>query len=714
MTKNRQRAFRGLFIGIGAALIALLLWRTGVFQRWEWTTWSWRVKLFARPSPHSNDIRLILLDQASLEWGKEAMGLSWPWPREVYGPLLDFCRRGGARAAVFDVLFTEPSAYGVGDDLALAEAIRRAPPFVGALSLTESDSGIAAWPPEVKRRGIDIGNLDAWLETIPAKSAPVFPRSVFPIPEVAGAPLLGNVMDRPDEDSIFRRASLFGVFQGRPVPSLGLAAYILSPPPEEPPPADIRIEAGSLTGGDLKIPIDTRGRALIRYRGRNNVYRPLSAAAVIQSEIRLQSKEKPVVDPAELKDAYVFFGFSAPGLLDLRSTPLSPVAPGVFIHAAVLDNLLNRDFLRDAPGGLFIAVTALLSIAAGIAVALSRKAGESVVLSAVFIPLPLIIGFGAYPLGWWWPMVAGEAAVLLALAGAVVLNYATEGRQKAFIKGAFKHYLSSAVIEKLIEDPSQLQLGGERRELSIFFSDLEGFSSISEKLNPVELTALLNDYLSDMTDIILEEGGTLDKYEGDAIIAFWNAPLVHGNHALRACRTAIRCQRKLAGRRREFKERTGAELKMRIGINTGEVVVGNMGSRERFDYTVLGDAANLASRLEGANKVFGTYLMVSEATWNAVGEAIVGRRLGRIRVVGRKTPVTVYEPGGLKGDELPPYFDDFQTGLDYCDSREWEKALEVFEGLKDDPAARSYAARCRKLIQNPEEDWDGIWKLTAK
>jgi len=233
-------------------------------------------------------------------------------------------------------------------------------------------------------------------------------------------------------------------------------------------------------------------------------------------------------------------------------------------------------------------------------------------------------------------------------------------------------------------------------------------------MSPVKLTTLLNDYLSDMTDIILEEGGTLDKYEGDAILAFWNAPLSQGNHAKRACRAAIRCQRKLAARREEFRERTGAELHQRIGINTGEVVVGNMGSRDRFDYTVLGDAANLASRLEGANKAFGTYLMVSEETWSQTSNSFVGRELGKLRVVGRKNPVTVFEPWGFKGESLPSGWKEFAEGVGFCYQGEWNKALSVFEQLTDDPAAQVYVTRCRHIIDTPDSSWDGIWNLTQK
>jgi adenylate cyclase len=270
------------------------------------------------------------------------------------------------------------------------------------------------------------------------------------------------------------------------------------------------------------------------------------------------------------------------------------------------------------------------------------------------------------------------------------------------------------VIDRLLEDPSRLELGGERRELSIFFSDLHGFSSISERLDPQDLTTLLNDYLSDMTDIILEEEGTVDKYEGDAIIAFWNAPLDQPDHALRACRAALRCQQRLQERRQEFLERAGSPVRMRIGINTGTVVVGNMGSRQRFDYTVLGDAANLASRLEGANKAFGTGIMVAESTWAQTAGQIRGREIGLLRVVGRKTPVRVFEPllpdGSFHGAQL----EAFQRGLACCYGCRWAEALKVFSTLDTDPAAEIYARRCRELLEDPTAAWDGVWNLTQK
>jgi len=401
-------------------------------------------------------------------------------------------------------------------------------------------------------------------------------------------------------------------------------------------------------------------------------------------------------------------------LKDLKPTPVSGDYPGVEIHATFLDNLLEQDFLLDADRNLVVLVTLLLAIAAGILIVRSRTVAGSLGWAVVLLAVPVGLGFLGYRSGWWWPVMVPSLAVLFAIVAGEVVNYATEGRQKRFIKSAFKQYLSGDVIEQILLDPSQLKLGGEKRELSIFFSDLQGFSAISEKLGPVALTALLNDYLTDMSDIIMEEGGTVDKYEGDAIIAFWNAPMAQADHAVRACRAALRCQRKLAERRAEFRERTGVELFMRIGIHTGEVVVGNMGSHNRFNYTVLGDAANLASRLEGANKQFGTFLMVSETTWNQARGGFHAREIGSIMVVGRQAPVTVYEVLGLLEEEPPAWLAAWQQAMEHVRAGRWKEAADAMSAWGDDPLAIKYRKQVEKLLSGELTAWNGIWKLTEK
>ena len=709
----RKKMLYGLCAGLVAAALALLLWRAGALNRVEFASWSWRVQSAVKPGAATDRIRVILLDQGSLDWAKKEFQWPWPWPREVYSAIIAFCRRGGAHVIAFDVLFTEPSIHGVSDDEALGAAMGAQPDVLGALFLSDAAGDARSWPETSIPRLPPIRGLQAWLNT-PGAADGVNTRASFPIPEVAtNVTLLANVSDTPDADGIFRRVAMFKVFDGIPVFSLGCAAY-LARLRQQGESVEPEISHGLLRIATHTVPIDAAGRAVLRFRGRSRTHRTFNAAEIIQSELSLQQGlEPPIKDPSVFKDCFVFVGFSAPGLLDLRPTPISKVYPGVEIHATALDNLLSGDFLRDADPRSVTVATLLAALAAALAVIFSRRAWQSVAAFALFLPIPFVAGSFAYSRGVWWPVVVQVTAVLTALIAGVVINYATEGRQKAFLKQAFRFYLNPEVIDRIIRDPSQLKLGGERRELTIFFSDLQGFSSISERLDPEGLTTLLNDFLSDMTDIVLEAGGTLDKYEGDAIIAFWNAPLGQPDHAVRACSATVRCQLRLAERADEFKARCGADLVMRAGLNTGEVVVGNMGSKQRFNYTVLGDAANLASRLEGANKAFGSRVMVSESTWKQTGGAFIGRELAQLRVVGRSAPVTVFELAGFAGDPIPAAWARFGEGLAHSYRGETREALDIFLSIPDDNPSQKYAERCRALLDQGVA-WDGIWNLTEK
>ncbi len=690
-----------------ASLLALGAWRAGRLDGIENTSWSWRVRTLARRAPSTDRIKLILLDQASLDWGQAENGWSWPWPRTVYSALVNFVMRGNPRALAFDVLFTEPSAYGVEDDEVLGASIQRAPGFIASVFTGSETRQARAWPDALQRPTPRIGGVDTWLDPGRARRV-VLPGAAFPVPEIArAATLLGTVGDQLDPDGLYRRAGLFSLFDGTVLPTLGFAAYLAGQPE-----IAARIEDQTLFLGHAAVPLDRWGRVLLRFRGPSGTHRTYSAAAVIQSELRLQAGGAPSIDPAIFRDAFVFFGFSAPGLKDLRPTPVEGNYPGVEIHATLLDNLLERDVLSDAPFLPTAALTVLLALAGAAATLYTRKAWHSAAAFAVLLPVPWAVGLWAYGAGWWWPVMPGEAGAALALVGGVIVSYATEGRQKRFIKSAFKQYLGETVIDQIIADPSKLALGGERKELTMFFSDLEKFSSFSEKLEPSQLIELLNVYLTDIGRVLMEEGGYIDKYIGDAIVAFWNAPLPQADHAARAIRAALRCQQVLRERQDALSAKAaGMPVRMRIGLNTGDVVIGNMGSRERFNYTMLGDAANLASRLEGANKAFGTFILASESTWRAAGDAVFGRELGALRVVGRGAPVRVYEPLALRREDLPAWLPDYEAGLRAVAERDWPAALDRFGRLPDDPAARAYVRKLRAL---DGADWDGVWNLTEK
>jgi len=703
---------QGLAVGLAAAVMTLAFWGLGWLNTWEAKTWDWRSRLLAGPGAATDDIRLILLDQNSLDWAFRENGLTWPWPRELYGAIVSYCQRSGAKAVAFDVLFTEPSKYGVTDDTAFSDAAKGFGRFAGAVFMGQSSGSTTRWPPDIPALKWNITGLQSWLKAVrPEKTT--FRRASFPIPELAkSAAILCNIQSEPDPDGVYRRARLFGVFDNHILPALGIGAYLAANPQ-----ATSAIQPGRLSINEKTIQIDDAGNAILRFRGPSGTHQAYSAAAVLQSEIRILNGDAPTIkDPDAFKDKYVLFGFTAPGLYDLRSAAVGGVYSGVEIHATLLDNFLSGDFIQTVPPAPVFIFIIILALSGAVLTSAFSSVRAIVSASSLFLAAPIGLSLGAYLQGFWLPIIAPETAVILAIVLALVFNYITEGRQKRFIKNAFQQYLSPAVIEQLLQNPDRLKLGGERKMLSIFFSDLQGFTSISEGLDPEALTQLLNDYLSAMTDIVHDEGGTVDKYEGDAIIAFWNAPLDVPDHAVRVTQAALRCQARLAELRPAFKDRIGKDMHMRIGINTGMAVVGNMGSHTRFDYTMLGDAVNLAARLEGTNKQFGTYTMISQATRQLIGDAFAVRELARVAVVGRKKAVTVYEP--MFPDAYPrrkELLDEFARGLALFYQGRFRQAREVFHAIQDsDPPAAAYFKKCDELLVTAPENWQGVWVMTSK
>jgi adenylate cyclase len=707
-----KKLLQGVMAGLIGSTLTFLIWLPGWLDTWEAKTWDWRVNLLAKPEEASPQIKLIMLDQNSLDWGEKENGLSWPWPREVYNTIINYCYLSDAKALAFDVLFTEPSKYGVADDGSFGNAIAKYERFVGSIFLSQSSGSEKRWPDYAPEKTIQIQGLEKWLAATKAKGI-ASPRATFSIPEISdNVAIMANVHLDPDHDGVYRRVRLFNIFDGRVIPSMALGAYLAAYPD-----TTLSIKRGIFSVGNLDIPIDNQGQAILNFRGPSGTHKTYSAAAVIQSELRLQNNETPPIkEKTPFKDCYVFFGFSAPGLYDLRPSPVSGVYPGVEIHSTTLDNLLSGDFIRDVSTPLVFGLLIFLTLLAGVATAYVSGIINSFLVYLLFILLPVGFCLAAYTQGLWLPLVFQELGITLTLFSAGAIYYSVEGRQKLFIKNAFKQYLSPAVIEELIQHPERLKLGGERRELSVFFSDLEGFTSISEKLEPEELTALLNEYLSAMTDIIQEEGGTVDKYEGDAIIAFWNAPLDQQDHAVRCVRAALRCQTKLAEMRPAIYQRIGKNLNMRIGINNGPAIVGNLGSKTRFDYTMLGDTVNLASRLEGINKQFGTYTIVSQSALDQMEGAFPAREVSRVTVVGRKEPVRIYEP--MLPQEFSAREQDlkvFSDGLAAFYEGRFDQAEKLFGTLMDkDPAALAYTGKCRYFMDNPPTEWLGVWMVTTK
>ena len=323
---------------------------------------------------------------------------------------------------------------------------------------------------------------------------------------------------------------------------------------------------------------------------------------------------------------------------------------------------------------------------------------------------------------WLWS-VAPVLSLGLSYAGSTATLYVVEEQDKARIRGMFQQYVAASVVDELIERPELLSLGGEERVLSVLFSDVEGFSTISEHITPTMLVELLNEYLTTMTELVVDHGGIIDKYLGDALMAEFGVPVPLEDHALRACRAALKMTQELARLREKWAREGKPQLEARIGINTGPMLVGNLGSRRMMDYTVMGDHVNLASRLEGANKLYGTRIMVSEFTWEQAKDGVVGRELDRIRVKGKEEPARVYEILGTREEGVPPQIQDlvqgFESALELYRSRRFGEAFRAFLNVEqrypNDGPTRLCLNRCREYVDHPPpKNWDGVYTMTTK
>ncbi len=411
---------------------------------------------------------------------------------------------------------------------------------------------------------------------------------------------------------------------------------------------------------------------------------------------------------------------------------------GVEIHANALQNLLDGSYVRPlGPASRVLLLLALVALAAGGVFLGGQWLGAAATVTGVlgawalgfwawagtvYLPGVELARFSA--VGAWVPIATPVLAALLGYVQSVAYTALVEGRDKRILKGAFGKYTSPVVVAEILESPEALALGGEKRPLSILFSDLSGFTSIAEEMDAEELISLLNEYLNDMTQVVFDERGYLDKYIGDAIMAFWNAPVDVPDHADRALRTAVFMQRRMADLNRRWSDAgRDVALKVRIGVHTGEVIVGNVGGEDRFDYSAIGDAVNLAARLEPANKTYDTFNMVSEVTLAAARDDYRVRELDTIAVKGKDEPVRVYELLELGGGSLPPEkeaaLEHFAAGMEAYRAHDWSEALARFEAAvtacPDDGPSRLYVERCRAHRANPPQaDWDFVVRRTEK
>jgi adenylate cyclase len=426
-----------------------------------------------------------------------------------------------------------------------------------------------------------------------------------------------------------------------------------------------------------------------------------------------------------LADSLVFVGFSATSTTDLGVTPFDSTYVNLGVHAALLNTLLTASFLDEAPRWVAAVLAVVLSVLVAVLIRGRRPGahvaiGVSVIAGAAAAAVAVFVSIGLYV-----PMLPMLASAVLVLSALTVVALIETERDKRWLHGAFEHYISAEFIDELVHHPEKLDLGGQEQELTAMFTDIRRFTGIAEQLGPTQLVSLLNRYLTEMTDVILDEGGTIDKFEGDAIVAFFGAPIELADHTRRSCDAALRMKRteeelNVALMRDELAPQP---LHTRIGINTGPMLVGNLGTMRRMDYTIMGHQANVASRLEGANKLYGTWILVSEKTQQLAGDAFIFRRLDRVRLQGVQEPVRLYQLLGYRGDETPilkEALEIFEDGLAAYEQARFEYATSRFAQVRklypDDGPALLFESRATEAAAEgiTGADWDGVTSLQSK
>jgi len=712
MVFHRKKILAGVLTGLAVSLFVFIFDLTPVQEMFELRTLDWRFRLLSNPARASGDIVIFYIDQKSLDHYANEDGISWPWPRGMYKPVIDFCRMGGVRAIVFDMLYTETSAFGSEDDAEFAAAVEGQGNGFFAFFASGKQAG------ESERDAIFKDRFSLQVDNAAPLKIPPSQSVTLPVRELLTAARgLGNVSADPDIDGVFRRAPILSSYKGDYYPSLAFAAarYVMGDHPVE------RRRDGLAVGGRV-IPVDRAGRMMIRYHGPRGTYQAYSIGDIIQSAVRIESQMRPSFDPAIVRGKVVIVGCSAPGLMDLRVNPFSSVYPGAEVHATVIDNIMKGDFLTRVPKRLVYFSAVCLAALTGV---IMYSVG-----SVFLLPLLLALLIGAFLAadayvfmrGIWLETVIPLVTILVTYAVSNTVNYAMEGRKKRQLKQMFSQYSSPAVVDELLKHPDKLKLGGERKELSVFFSDIAGFTTISESMAPEALVDLLNEYLNEMSEVILSYHGTVDKYIGDAIMAVWGATVDQPDHAVRACHAALDCRRQLSAFRESLRKRGLPDLNMRIGVSSGPMLVGNMGSKRRFDYTVIGDVVNLGSRLEGANKNYDTHVMINQRTRELAGDTIVVRELDLLRVKGKNKPITVYELIAKQGEapfETLEKIRLFHGGLEHYRMMRWDDALAAFTAVlkvdPDDGPSKIYVDRVNQFRQSPPSDgWDGVFALKTK
>lgn len=687
-----------------SVLFGLYLSKAPVFESTEEGAldifFKWRTRPVVEKVP---GVAIVMVDEAAL---KADYGYFDPLPRRYLARLIDTLSAKGAKVIAMDIAFYDKmDKLDPGGDTVLLNAMKRADNVIAVSIWHDREDGSYMQNPDSfflgGLKGVGYANL-----------------------QVSGGGMMANVREvKPvatlsdGETYLSFSAMAYSMYQG-----IKPEALI----------EDLRDGKNQII---KNLPLYHRGSMIINYIGPPARWQKQSGDEWIQvSEgnfltYRSSRLTGEIAWPEDFfKNKVVFIGNGGEFVPDRFITPYYVDTKGNWmygaeVHANAFMTLMNQNFISKIPFGILLILLIILPV---LVVQVTVRYGLLVELLCVILLLIAIwtsgyILFAGYNL--WLPVLSLTFTVIVSYFATSIYQAFTEEKNKKQIKSMFTRYAPPAYVEELVKDPTKLELGGEEKEISILFSDIEGFTTISENLGPKKLVELLNEYLGAMTKVIFNQGGTLDKYIGDAIVAVFGAPLAQKDHALNACLAALEMQQHLKGLREQWIKKGLPPIKNRIGVNTGKVVFGNIGSDIRYDYTGIGDAMNLSSRLEGANKQYGTYLMISEFTYEQAREHLIVRDLDFIIVKGKTKPVKVFELIARKSDTLPEaqirMIEMYQQGIELYRKQEWLPAINKFEEalgfVPDDCPSKLYIERCKEFIANPPgANWDGTYHMTTK
>jgi adenylate cyclase len=694
MSKENRRLLYILGIGLLSALFMIFFLNMIFFENIEhrMTDFKFTLRGTEWEKLDASNVVIVAIDDQSFA----EIPYKYPWPRTYHATLVKNLNKAGVKTILFDVEFTEESSIDPEQDDIFRNALLEAGNVVLAGKMSVQD-----------REGFTMVSL------------------LPPIKKLREVAPFGIADTKFDSDGFVRRYILFRDYNENRYFSLGLSALIKYLGLEGDYTDWFRETSGGnyILGDTYTIKkYDSLPSTFINYYGPAYSFRMISYEQVVDDEgLEL------LLDTGVLKDKIVLIGATVSELHDAFSTPFyvageETLTPGVEIHANFIQSVLDQNFISEV--NYFIVYFLTFVFALGIAYLIKKSKPwigitTAVAVGAVYFTINLLLFTRANIL---MNFIGPAGGIGLAFVGCNVYQYFSEEKEKLHIRSVFKHYLAENVVDSVLRDADGLSFGGQKRFLTVLFSDIRSFTTYSEKYTPEEVVSALGEYLTDMVDVILKFGGMLDKFVGDEIMAVFGAPYMMDDHASRACHTALEMGRALDRLKEKWLAEGREGFNIGIGVNTGDMIVGNLGSKQIFDYTVIGDSVNLGARLEGINKLYQTAnnIIISEFTKNEVGDDFVTRELDSVRVKGKKKPVAIFELVGEK--DVIVYSEEFllqyAEGMRLYKNMEWDPAIKEFRKclkINDDGVSDMYIKRCRHFKKSPPgADWDGAFTLTTK